>query len=191
MEAAFALEHISIGFNGIPVLRDASFVLRQNEVHAIAGKNGAGKSTLMKVLTGVYKPDSGKITIAGKSGSKSSSKSSSLGSAADMLRQGVAMVYQDLSLIPSMTVTQNIFLSRHPYQRCGFLQDGKARKAVRQIFAEMGGIDFISPDALVSELSVGEAQLVEIAKALAGKPRIVVFDEPTAALSDIETAQLF
>ncbi len=186
MEAAFSLEHISIGFNGIPVLQNVDFTLQQNEVHAIVGKNGAGKSTLMKILSGVYKPDNGKITILGKE---------MTGEAAGALKQGVSMVYQDLSLIPSMTVVQNIFLNQHPFRlgggSRGLLDDRKARKAVGEIFASMGGIDFIPPDALVSDLSVGEAQLVEIAKSLALRPRIVIFDEPTAALSEIETARLF
>ena len=215
METAFSLEHISIGFDGIPVLRDVDFSLRCGEIHASVGKNGAGKSTLMKILTGVYKPDAGKITIFGRQMEQ--------GQASSVLQEGVAMVYQDLSLIPSMSVTQNIFLKSHPFRfgssaastatqalgvsaasenaqdgqtktlkkSWGLLCDSKARDAVREIFALMGGIDFISPDAAVSALSTGEAQLVEIAKALAGKPRIAVLDEPTAALSDIETAQLF
>ena len=108
METAFSLEHISIGFDGIPVLRDVDFSLRCGEIHAIAGKNGAGKSTLMKILTGVYKPDAGKITIFGRQMEQ--------GQASSVLQEGVAMVYQDLSLIPSMSVTQNIFLKSHPFR---------------------------------------------------------------------------
>ncbi len=177
-----SLKNICKQFDGIPVLKDVSFSLGKNEIHAIVGKNGAGKSTLMKILTGVYTADTGSISVFG-TGIKT-------GQSSAVLQQGVSMVYQDLSLVPGMTVVQNIFLCSHPYKQCGFLQDKKAAHHAIDIFNSMG-IDFIDPHTLVQNLSVGETQLVEIAKAMANKPEIIVFDEPTASLSDIETRQLF
>ncbi len=180
--AAFFLRDVSIAFDNIPVLKKISFALEKNEIHAIVGKNGAGKSTLMKILAGVYTANEGSISIFDTDVTAKSS--------VEVLQSGLAMVYQELSLIPSMTVTQNVFLSRHPYKQWGLLNDLKAQEQTRAILKTMG-IDFIDPNALVEKLSVGEAQLVEIAKALSQDPKIIIFDEPTAALSKIETAQLF
>lgn len=179
---ACRLQNISIQFDGTPVLKNINFTLETGEVHALVGKNGAGKSTLMKILTGVYTPTEGTIRIFGKNVKPGHSQ--------EIRKHGISMVYQDLSLIPSMTVSQNIFLSTHPFKKLGILQDGAARKKAREILASMG-VDFISPDALVEHVSAGEAQLIEIAKALASEPKIIVFDEPTASLSEIEIAQLF
>lgn len=180
--AAFSLQDISISFDNVSVLNKVSFTLEKNEIHAIVGKNGAGKSTLMKILTGVHTADEGSISIFDVDVTTKSS--------VEVLHSGLAMVYQELSLIPSMTVTQNVFLTAHPYRRWGVLHDRKADKKTLAILKTMG-IDFIDPNALVENLSVGEAQLVEIVKALSQDPKIIIFDEPTASLSHVETAQLF
>ncbi len=176
------LKDITISFSAVTVLSHASFFLKHNEIHAIVGKNGAGKSSFMKALTGVYIPDSGSITIDGEP--------VTLGSSKTVSQEKVAMVYQDLSLVPSLTVLQNIFLSYHPYKVWGILQDKKARKVAKELLEQVG-ISSLSLDSYVSELSAGESQLVEIAKAIAGNPNIIVFDEPTASLSDFEIKRLF
>lgn len=188
------LKDISIGFSGVQVLKKASFSLYDNEIHAIVGKNGAGKSSFMKVLTGVYRPDEGRVSILGGSKNKDSSSEASekpeVPETPEASHKAVAMVYQDLSLVPSLSVLQNIFLVHHPYKKFGFLQDGKAKVRAQELLAQVG-IPDLSCDQLVQNLSAGETQLVEIAKAISSKPRIIVFDEPTAALSDVETAVLF
>ncbi len=167
-ESVLTMQDISLSFSGVRVLEDAHFSLERNVVHAIVGKNGAGKSSFMKVLTGVYKPDTGVVDRS----------------------ERVAMVYQDLSLIPSMSVLQNIFLQYNPYTRFGLLRDAPARKQA-VLLLEQVGLSQISPDRLVDTLSAGEAQLVEIAKAIASRAGIIVFDEPTASLSDVEITALF
>ena len=179
---ALELQDITISFSGVTVLSHASFFLKYNEIHAIVGKNGAGKSSFMKALTGVYMPDSGSIIIDGKLVKIVSGKTIS--------QEKVAMVYQDLSLVPSLTVLQNIFLSYHPYKTWGILKDKKARK-VAEVLLEQVGVSNISLDSYISDLSAGESQLVEIAKAISGNPKIIVFDEPTASLSDVEIKKLF
>lgn len=176
------MRQIDKAFNGVPVLRGANFSLRRGECHALMGENGAGKSTLMKILTGVYSGDGGTITIDGKP--------VKIGSARDAEEQGIAMIFQEFSLIPTLTVAENIFLGREP--RSGgslFLSDREARRKATRILEELG--ETINPRTRVEDLSVGAKQMVEIAKAVSKNARILIMDEPTSSLSEREVETLF
>lgn len=177
------MENISIAFNGIPALRSVDFNLKAGEVHALVGANGAGKSTLMKILTGVYKKDSGTITLNGKQ--------IDMNNPSDAQKHGIAMIYQEFSLVPTMTVAQNVFLKREKRTLFRFLiNDKDAISESRKIFKKLN-ID-IDPRVKVGDLSVGYMQVVEIAKALSvSGTKVLVMDEPTASLSEAETAMLF
>ncbi len=181
---ALKMENINKSFNGIPVLKGVDFYLKPGEVHALIGANGAGKSTLMKILTGVYKKDSGTITLNGKQ--------VEFHSPTDSQSSGVAMIYQELSLIPTMTVAQNVFLQREKKSFGNlFLNDKSSNKMAKEIFQELG-VEDIDPKAKVGSLSVGYMQVVEIAKALSiHGAKVLVMDEPTASLSEAETNALF
>ena len=169
-------------FGTIPVLRNVSFTLRRGEIHALMGGNGAGKSTLMKILTGVYHRDGGTVAIEGKQ--------VDLHDAAAAERAGVAMIFQEFSLIPTLTVAQNIFLKHEPrFPGTPFINGAEMKRRARLILDELG-VD-IDADALVGSLSAGYMQIVEIAKALSKKARILVMDEPTSSLSEAETSALF
>jgi ribose transport system ATP-binding protein len=167
-------------FASIPVLKNVSFELRKGEVHALMGGNGAGKSTLMKILTGVYLRDSGTLSINGKDHAFATPR--------DAETAGIAMIFQELSLVPTLTVAQNIFLNREP-RKGAFVNDAEAVRRSREILAELG--EDIDPNARVEDLSVGVCQLVEIAKALSKNAQILVMDEPTSSLSEHETCTLF
>ncbi len=167
-------------FSGIPVLKKAQFSLREGEVHALMGGNGAGKSTLMKILTGVYTRDAGTLLINGEAREFSVP--------ADAEAAGIAMIFQELSLVPTLTVAQNIFLHREPRQG-GLLNDREAIRRSREILTDLG--ESIDPETRVEDLSSGASQMVEIAKALSKNARILVMDEPTSSLSEHETATLF
>jgi ribose transport system ATP-binding protein len=167
-------------FSGVEVLKGVDFRLDQGTVHGLVGQNGAGKSTLMKILNGVYSRDGGEILVDGRAVDYSTPS--------EAQAAGIGMVFQELSLIPSMTVAQNVFLTREPRGHV-LLSDRKAAEKARVIFADLG-VD-IDPRAATSELSVGARQLVEIAKALAQEPRILVLDEPTASLTGSEVETLF
>jgi ribose transport system ATP-binding protein len=184
MEALTILEmnDVEKSFNGVPVLKKANFVLRKGEVHALMGGNGAGKSTLMKILTGVYHKDFGTIMLDGKS--------VELASARQAERHGIAMIYQELSLIPTLTVAQNIFLKRES-QAVGkvFIDDAESERRAKVLMEELGHP--VDPRTPVEQLSVGMSQMVEVAKALAKKARILIMDEPTSSLTDAETEILF
>ena len=181
MTNAIQMQHIEKSFNGIPVLEGVNFELRSGEVHALMGGNGAGKSTLMKILEGVYQLDQGSVEVDGKP--------VLIRSTSDAKNHGIAMIFQEFSLVPTLTVAQNIFLTREPRSSVGFLDDREAVRQARDIFAEMGVK--IDPRALVGELSTGAWQLTEIAKALAKKARVLIMDEPTASLANAETTALF
>jgi ABC-type sugar transport system ATPase subunit len=173
---------MSKSFFGVPVLREVDLDLRAGEVHAILGENGAGKSTLMKILAGAYVPDGGTIRVAGQE--------VQFGHPKDAQAAGISIIYQEFNLLPERTVAQNIFLGREPMR--GPLVDGRAmHTATRQLMAQLGVDQGIPPSRLVKRLSVAQQQTVEIAKALSIAARIVVMDEPTAALSPHETAALF
>ena len=174
------MRNIEKSFSNIPVLKTVNFALQKGEVHAFMGGNGAGKSTLMKVLTGVYSRDSGEIVINGKPHTFATPR--------DAEAAGIAMIFQELSLIPTLTVAQNIFLHREP--RVGYLlNDAEAVRRSREILADLG--EDIDPNARVEDISSGACQMVEIAKALSQNAQILIMDEPTSSLSEHETSSLF
>lgn len=176
------MRDVDKSFNGVPVLRQASFSLRRGECHALMGENGAGKSTLMKILTGVYARDGGTILIDGEDVHFTTPR--------DAEAQGIAMIFQEFSLIPTLTVAQNIFLGHEPRTfRNAIIRDHDMVRRARDLLDELG--ENIDPRARVEDLSVGARQMVEIVKALSKKARIIVMDEPTASLSESEVDKLF
>ncbi len=175
------MRSISKGFNGVSVLKDVSFEVRHGEVHALAGGNGAGKSTLMKILQGVYQADSGQILVGGKT--------ASINSIQDAKAAGIGMVFQEFSLVPSLTVAQNIFLGAEPLGQGGLIDDRAAVRRAREVFAEME-VD-VDPRAEVARLGTAYWQLTEIAKALAQNATVLIMDEPTASLARHESEALF
>ena len=176
-----SMRGIHKAFGPVQVLRGVDFELRAGEVHALMGENGAGKSTLMKILTGQYRPDQGEIQVDGQA--------TTISSPTDAEKQGIAIIHQELNLIPNLTVAENLFLGRE-LRRFGVLQQRAMRAKARQWLARVG-MQALSPDAKVDTLSVGQQQMVEIAKALAQDARVLIMDEPTAALTDRETTTLF
>jgi ribose transport system ATP-binding protein len=168
-------------FDTVSVLRDVDFEVAPGEVHALAGGNGAGKSTLMKILQGVHQFDRGEILVDGKP--------VRFGSIHDARAAGIGMVFQEFSLIPTLTVAQNIFLTAEPRGRGGLIDDREARQRARAVLRQMD-VD-IDPGATVGGLSTAYQQLTEIAKALAQDARVLIMDEPTASLAKHETESLF
>src|SRR5260370_25553253 len=173
---------ITKSFYGVPVLSEVDLDCQAREVHAIVGENGAGKSTLMKILAGAYQPDSGTIRLDGQD--------VHFGHPGEGKELGVSLIYQEFTLLPERTVAQNIFLGREP--RRGLVVDAHAMDdATHQLLATLEVETSISPTALVRSLPVAQQQLVEIAKALSFEARILVMDEPTAALPPHEVEALF
>jgi len=172
--------NVSKSFNSIEVLHSVDFHLKQGEVHGLVGQNGAGKSTLMKIISGVYSRDKGKILIRGKK-----AEYHTPGEAAYF---GIAMVFQEFSLIPSMTIADNIFLTREP--KNGFLVNESELNERANLLLKELDVE-IDPKMDLSLLSVGKRQIVEIAKALSHDADILIMDEPTASLSNIEIQSLY
>jgi len=175
------MRHISKTFSGMVALKDVSLSVCRGEVHALMGENGAGKSTLMKILSGAYRADPGGSILI--DGALVSIDGPEAGRAS-----GIAVIYQELSLAPNLTVAENIFLGRE--QRRGVFTDKGAQEAACRDVLSRLGLAF-SPSTVVSRLSLGERQLVEIARALASDARILVMDEPTTSLSTLETERLY
>ena len=172
---------ISKSFFGVKVLDDVNFSVSSGEIHALAGENGAGKSTLMKILQGVYTMDSGEIRIAGEK--------VSIHSFQDARKFGIGMVFQEFSLVPELTVAQNIFLDREHKNRFGFFDERETINQAKLVMEELG-LD-IDVTAKVSTLGRAYQQLTEIAKAIAGEAKILILDEPTASLAKEEVDALF
>ncbi len=168
----FRMEHITKTFPGVKALSDVSFSVNKGEVHGLVGENGAGKSTLMKVMSGVYQPDSGEIFIEGVKVKMTNIKKAQ--------EQGVAIIFQELNLLPHLTVADNIFIGRQPTMK-GFIHDKKMHSDTQIILDELG-INLNSYE-IVSRLSVAQQQMVEIAKAISMDSKILVLDEPSAALN--------
>ncbi len=171
---------IDKSFPGVRALSQARFELRAGEVHALMGENGAGKSTLMKILSGVYSRDAGEVRLNGRPVEITSPRQ-----AQDM---GIGIIHQELALMRDLTAAQNIFIGREP-RRFGLLDEGALNRDAQAIFDSMNLR--LSPTVLVESLTIAKQQMVEIAKALSYKSRVLIMDEPTAALNDAEIAELF
>ena len=172
---------ISKSFPGVKALDGVDLTLRRGRLTALLGENGAGKSTLMNVVAGVFPPDAGELRVAG-----SPVRFTSPRQARD---HGIAMIYQELNLVPGLTVAENIFLGREPLRLSGLI-DYAALNRNAAAWLERLELD-VSPTTPVGRLRVGQQQVVEIAKALAGEVRILIMDEPTSALTERETEVLF
>ena len=177
------MENISKSFPGVKALDNASLDVRQGEVHALMGENGAGKSTLMKCLFGIYKPDEGKITLEGRE--------VAFVNARKALESGVAMVHQELNLALKLSVMENMFLGRIPrvYKFLPFTSEKRLYAMTKAAFDELS-LD-IDPREKTENLSVSKRQMLEIARAVSYKAKIIVFDEPTSSLSEKEAEKLF
>lgn len=179
--AIIEMKGITKEFNHIRVLDRINFELLHGEIHALLGENGAGKSTLMKILRGIYQPEDGEILINGKPVTINSPNDSRL--------NGISMVFQEFSLIPSLTVAQNIFLTRESRSKIGLINDRVDEKRASILLHEMG-VD-LDPSLPVEQLSTGYRQLTEIVAALSQDAQILILDEPTASLTHTETMTLF
>lgn len=174
-------ERVSKSFAGVKALHDVDFDLRCGEVHALMGENGAGKSTLMKILAGVHTSYNGTILVEGHA--------ASFGGVRDAEEAGVAIIHQELNLVPELSVADNIFLGREPLIGGVLIDRRRMVRAAERLLARLGVT--IAPDTRIAGLRVGEQQLVEIAKALSLNARILIMDEPTSALSSSECDTLF
>ena len=183
MQSALRLRMCGISkrFPGVNALDNVDFDLRPGEVHALIGENGAGKSTLIKILTGVYQKDSGTITVDGVD--------TEISSVQDSRRLGIAAIYQEIDFIPIFTVAENIFLGKEPTGVAGKISYAEMRKQAQEVLDSLEAE--ISAGQVMRELSVGQRQMVMIARALMERSNIIVMDEVTAPLSMSETEKLF
>lgn len=175
------MKDISKSFTGVNVLRDVHFKLEKGTVHALMGENGAGKSTLMKILAGITKSDKGSICINGKS--------VEINSPSDSQNLGIAMIHQELSPIPGMTVAENIYFGREPGKSV-FVDYRQLYKQTEELLDRLH-IKNISPREKLQNLQVADQQLIEIAKAISYNAEIIIMDEPTSAITDKEVENLF
>ncbi|HHW00238.1 MAG TPA: sugar ABC transporter ATP-binding protein [Clostridiaceae bacterium] len=176
------IESISKSFPGVKALDGVSFDILEGEVHAIVGENGAGKSTLMNILSGVYAPDTGKLYFAGKEVQFKDPRHAQ--------ETGIAMIHQELSLANHLSVMENIYLGRLTRNRFGFVNYKEMYKKCKSDLECLGVTD-IDPDTLIADLSVSQMQMVEIAKALSFKSKLIIMDEPSSSLTRKETEMLF
>ncbi len=179
-DAIWEVRGIYKAFPGVQALDDVSLTVFPGEVHALLGENGSGKSTLAKCIAGVHQPEKGEILFKGQP--------QNFRHPMDARLAGVATIYQEFSLVPSLSVTENIFLGRHPRTPTGMIDWAAAKRGTRQVLEELSLS--IDPDEVVRSLSVAEQQLVEIAKAISLESSLLIMDEPTAALGLVETERL-
>lgn len=176
-------------YAGVAVLKGVDFDVRPGEVHAICGENGAGKSTLMNILAGAVRPDAGEIHLAGEAHAGFASAHAGFASAHAAQQAGIAIVFQERSLFSPLSVAENIFAGRQPVRGWNAIDWRGLHQSATALLAEVA--PEVSSFDLVAELSPAQQQMVEIAKALSLAPRLIIFDEPTAALSEAESAKLF
>ncbi|HEX3749316.1 MAG TPA: ATP-binding cassette domain-containing protein, partial [Streptosporangiaceae bacterium] len=176
-----ALEHVSKSFGAVKAVIDGVIELRAGEAHALLGENGAGKSTMVKMLAGVHQPDGGRFLSDGEP--------VVLDGPAAAIAAGIAIIYQEPTLFPDLSVAENIFMGRQPLRSGRRIDAKRCTVGADAMFARLGVR--IDPGRIARGLSIADQQLVEIAKALSLNARVIVMDEPTAALSAVEVARLF
>ena len=174
------MKDIDKSFPGVHALDHVNFEVRKGEVHALMGENGAGKSTLMKVLTGIYTKDSGSIVYEGKEVEFHNTR--------DAQDQGIVIVHQELNMLGHLTVAQNIFIGRE-FKKGIRIDDKKMNEEAEKLFKRLN-ID-IDPTEMMGNLTVGKQQMCEIAKAISHEAKVIIFDEPSAALTEAEIEELF
>jgi inositol transport system ATP-binding protein len=180
-EYLLEVEHVRKAFPGVLALDDVQFRLKRGHVHALMGENGAGKSTLMKIIAGIYTPDSGSFRLKGQE--------IRLTSPLDALQCGIAMIHQELNLMSYMTVAENIWIRREPLNALGLVRHDEMRRRTKELFERLDIA--LDPDAEVRDLSVASRQMIEIAKAVSYDSDILIMDEPTSALTEKEVSHLF
>jgi ABC-type sugar transport system ATPase subunit len=181
MSPFLEMHGISKTFPGVKALGGVDLVIEVGEVHAIAGENGAGKSTLMKIMTGAIAADRGGVILI-------NGVPTTIANPTHARSLGISIIYQELSMVENLTVAENIFLAREPIGRTGLIDDKRMNEDARAAL-ELLNLD-IEPTALVADLSIGQKQLIEIAKAISFNSKIIIMDEPTASLSHHETETL-
>ena len=180
-EIALEMRNITKTFPGVKALNQVCFQVKKGEVHAIVGENGAGKSTLMKVLNGVYQADSGQIFLEGKE-----VKIENINKAQEL---GISLIFQETNLIPQLSVAENFFLGKLPKTKAGLVNWKYMENQVMAIFSQL---DYkIKPREAVVNLSAADKQMVEIARAISRNAKIIIMDEPTSSLTDVEVENLF
>ena len=175
------MKNIDKRFSGVHALKGVNLDLREGEVHALMGENGAGKSTLMKVLCGIHRRDGGEITFFGESVNFANIKESQ--------EAGISIIHQELNMMNHLTVAQNIYIGREPMLKGIYIDDKKMEEDAAALFRRIGVS--IDPSAVLGSLTVGKQQMVEIAKAISRNSKILILDEPTAALTQPEVEELF
>ncbi|MFK4759830.1 sugar ABC transporter ATP-binding protein [Microbacterium sp. ZW T5_45] len=179
--AALELHRVVKSFGPVVALRSGSLQLQPNSIHALIGENGAGKSTLVKIMAGLYRRDSGDFRLHGETVDFTSTAQSKAA--------GIAVIYQEPTLFPDLSVTENIFMGRQPIGRLGRIDRKAMRTEVEQIFRRLGVS--LDPDRITDGLSIADQQIIEIAKAISLDASVLIMDEPTAALSGVEVDRLF
>ena len=180
-EVILEMRGIDKRFSGVHALKSVQFDLRAGEVHALMGENGAGKSTLMKVLCGIYKRDAGEIKLFGES--------VDFHSISESQKAGINIIHQELNMMNHLTVAQNIFIGREPLKGGCYIDDKKMEEEAKKLFDRIGVN--IDPSVVLGTLTVGKQQMVEIAKAVSHESKLLILDEPTAALTQVEVEELF
>ncbi|MGV8894882.1 MAG: sugar ABC transporter ATP-binding protein [Rhodoglobus sp.] len=180
MSHLLEMRGVTKSFGAVAALAGANLTLDAGSIHALVGENGAGKSTLVKIIGGLHSRDGGELLLDGES--------VDFRSTADAKHHGIAVIYQEPTLFPDLTVAENIFVGRQPYTRLGLVNRAEMRRATRELTARLGVV--IDPDRDARGLSIADQQIIEIAKAISLNAKVVIMDEPTAALSGIEVERL-
>jgi rhamnose transport system ATP-binding protein len=180
-QPALTLRRVVKSFGPVVALRSGSLTLEHGSIHALIGENGAGKSTLVKIVAGLYRRDAGELLLEGESVDFTSTAQSKAA--------GIAVIYQEPTLFPDLSVTENIFMGRQPVNRIGRIERRAMRAEATQIFSRLGVS--LDPDRVTEGLSIADQQIIEIAKAISLDAKVLIMDEPTAALSGVEVERLF